>query len=137
RKWIETRFLTRQGGEWYGYTYLWNDAGTDAELLPAKGADKEFTVATPAGPRKQVWHYPSRSECMVCHSRAQNFVLGLTEAQMNKDHDYGNGRVDNQLRAYERLGLLKLDWHGEVRGQVKDETNKPQPGQREVKATTM
>ena len=98
RKWIETRFLTKQGGEWYGYTYLWNDAGTDAELLDAKGADKEFTVATPAGPRKQVWHYPSRAECMVCHSRAANFVLGLCTPQMNTAHDYGTG-ADNQVRA--------------------------------------
>ena len=32
---------------------------------------------------------------MVCHSRAFNFVLGTTELQMNKDHDYGNGIVDN------------------------------------------
>ena len=89
RKWVETRFLTKQGGEWVGYSYRWNDAGTDAELVSASGTDKEFTVQTAAGGRKQVWHYPSRAECMVCHSRAANFVLGLCEVQMNKAHDYG------------------------------------------------
>ena len=31
RKRIETRLLTKQVGQWYGYTYLWNDAQTDAE----------------------------------------------------------------------------------------------------------
>ena len=25
RRWIDTRFLTRQDGEWYGYSYAWND----------------------------------------------------------------------------------------------------------------
>jgi uncharacterized repeat protein (TIGR03806 family) len=138
RKWIETRFLTKQGGEWFGYSYRWNDAGTDAELIDAKGADREFTIATAAGPRKQTWHYPSRSECMVCHSRAANFVLGLSEVQMNKDHTYPNGRTENQLAVLERLGLLRTDWHAEVREQVKeDPTNRPQPGQRGVPPTTL
>src|SRR5262249_43188050 len=108
RRWIETRFLTKQSGEWYGYSYVWNEEQTDAVLVDSKGLDKPFMVASKDGPKQQVWHYPSRSECMVCHSRAQNFVLGLCEAQMNKDHDYGNGRVDNQLRVLEHLGLLKL-----------------------------
>ncbi len=110
RKWIETRFFTKQNGEWFGYTYVWNEAGTDAELVPAGGLDKEFTVEG----RKQVWHYPSRAECMVCHSRAQNFVLGLCTAQMNRDHDYG-GRTDNQLRTLDHLGMLKVDWAAETR----------------------
>lgn len=128
RKWIETRFLTKQGGEWFGYSYKWNDAGTDAELVGAKGADVEYTV----GARKQTWHYPSRSECMVCHSRAANYVLGLCEIQMNKDHTYPSGRTENQLRVLERFGVLRTDWHAEVRGKVKDKTNTPQAGQRAV-----
>lgn len=119
RKWIETRFLTKQGTEWFGYTYLWNDAGTNAELIPAGGFDKEFTVKTAAGERKQVWHYPSRAECMVCHSRAANYVLGLSEVQMNKDHDYGTC-TSNQLRELEHLGLLKYDRVGEARGKVRE-----------------
>ena len=54
-------------------------------------------LAFATGFREQVWHYPSRAECMVCHSRAANFVLGLSSLQMNKIHDYG-GCSDNQLR---------------------------------------
>jgi hypothetical protein len=74
---------------------------------------------------------------MVCHSRAQNYVLGLCEVQMNKDHTYPNGVTDNQLRVLEHLGVLKIDWYGEVRGDIKDKTNTPQSGQRGTKAGTM
>jgi uncharacterized repeat protein (TIGR03806 family) len=153
RQWIETRFLTKHNGEWFGYSYLWNDEQTDATLIDAKGLDRDFTIATATGPRKQTWHYPSRSECMVCHSRAQHFVLGLCEGQMNKDHDYGNGRVENQLQLFERLGLLRFDWNSDLRNQIaaqadakglkdqeRDEyirVNGPQPGQRGIPSSVM
>jgi hypothetical protein len=103
--------LTRQQGKWVGYSYCWNDEQTDAELVAAAGVDRVFEIrdaAAPGGVRKQTWHYPSRTECMVCHSRAANFVLGLTELQMNKDHDYG-GAVDNQLRTLEHLGVFRVN----------------------------
>ncbi|HEX5104799.1 MAG TPA: PQQ-dependent sugar dehydrogenase, partial [Pirellulaceae bacterium] len=115
RRWIETRFLTKQAGEWVGYSYLWNDEQTDAELVATEGADREFEIRVPRsrenpdGLSRQKWRYPSRTECMVCHSRAANFVLGLTELQMNKDHDYGHGHVENQLAVLERLGMLKVN----------------------------
>ncbi len=115
RRWIETRFLTKQGNEWSGYSYLWNDDQTDGVLVESKGADREFAIKTKDGVRKQKWHYPSRSECMVCHSRAANWVLGLSEVQMNKDHDYG-GCVENQLEVFERLGLFpKFNYGQQVR----------------------
>ena len=152
RQWIETRFMTKQGAEWFGYTYLWNDVGTDAELLPAGGTDKEFTIKTATGVRKQVWHYPSRAECMVCHSRAANFVLGLCELQMNKDHDYGTC-TNNQIREYEHLGLLKTNYTAEIdampraNGEVKGLTGKEldeyakdhsqQPDQRTAKTSKL
>ncbi|HZL91790.1 MAG TPA: PQQ-dependent sugar dehydrogenase [Pirellulaceae bacterium] len=126
RKWVETRFLVKQQNEWVGYSYTWNDEQTDATLVDAAGADREYSLrvprsrAHPDGQRKQVWHYPSRVECMVCHSRAANYVLGLSEAQMNKEHDYG-GIVDNQLRVLESLGMLKVDYRGETIAAMKDE----------------
>jgi glucose/arabinose dehydrogenase/mono/diheme cytochrome c family protein len=109
---IETRLLTRQQGQWYGYSYLWNDDQTEAELVPAAGADREYEVrdaAVPGGLRRQKWHYPSRAECMVCHSRAANFVLGTSVLQMNRDHDYG-GVTANQLKTLEHLGVFRVSW---------------------------
>ena len=56
---------------------------------------------------------------MVCHSRAANFVLGLTELQMNKDHDYGGVR-DNQLRVLEHLGMLRVNWMEETKNALRE-----------------
>lgn len=109
RRWIETRLMTRQDKEWIGYSYEWNDDQTDAMLVDAKGKDKDFSLAMngqPNGMKSQTWHYPSRAECMVCHSRAANFVLGLQTEQMNRDQHYGD-RVDNQLRTLAHIGVIR------------------------------
>jgi uncharacterized repeat protein (TIGR03806 family) len=120
RQWIETRFLTRQDGEWFGYSYAWNDEQTEGTLVDAKGADREFTMGAVGAKRKLNWHYPSRTECMVCHSRAANYVLGFTEVQFNKVHDYG-GVKDNQLRVLEHLGVLKVNYWEETRNRLRDD----------------
>ncbi|VTS06280.1 PQQ-dependent sugar dehydrogenase [Tuwongella immobilis] len=114
RKWIETRFMTKQDGEWFGYSYRWNDAQTDAELVASAGQDASFAIRAGDGMREQKWHYPSRAECMVCHSRAAGFVLGLCEVQMNCTNDY-NGVVDSQLRTLEHLDLFTVKSQQDLR----------------------
>jgi glucose/arabinose dehydrogenase len=111
RRRIETRFLTFQQGEWYGYSYAWKDDQSDAELVPAGGRDRVYTIKdrkSPGGSRRQTWRYPSRVECMVCHTRAAVYVLGLNTAQMNRRYDYGGGVVMNQLSALEKLGVFRV-----------------------------
>ena len=101
RKRIETRLLVRQQGEWTGYSYRWNAAQTDAELVPAAGAGEDLEVPDPSAPdgrRDQTWRFPSRTECLTCHSRAAGFILAFNPLQLDRDHNYG-GVVDNQLRA--------------------------------------
>ena len=62
RRRLETRLLTKQWGQWAGYTYRWNDAQTEAYLVEAGGRDETFTVRNAAGgTRKQTWHYPGRT----------------------------------------------------------------------------
>ena len=106
---IETRMLTRQQGEWVGYSYIWNEEQTDAILVDPAGTDRVFTIQDASaleGSREQSWHYPSREACMECHSRAANYVLGLTTLQMNKVHDYGTVS-DNQLRTLNHINVFK------------------------------
>ncbi len=94
---------------WFGYTYLWNDEQTDADLLPAEGLSRSYTIRDPAAPggtREQTWKFPSRTECTLCHTMASKYILGVTTLQMNKDHDYGESK-ENQLTVLERLGVFK------------------------------
>jgi uncharacterized repeat protein (TIGR03806 family) len=96
---IETRFLVRHlGGEWSGYTYGWNEAGTDATLL-ADGSHRR-------GVGDAEWHYPSRGECRECHTAAAGYSLGLETAQLDRTFDYPGGRRANQLTTLARLGLF-------------------------------
>jgi glucose/arabinose dehydrogenase/mono/diheme cytochrome c family protein len=104
RRWIETRLFTKQNGEWVGYSYRWNQEQTEAFLVDAGGADEPFELA---GGQTQTWHYPSRTECMVCHSRAANFALALSTPQMNREHDFGGVAV-SQLELLEWLGALRV-----------------------------
>ncbi len=46
--------------------------------------------------------------CMVCHSRAANFVLGLNVLQMNRQHSYGT-TTDNQLKVPQQLSVFTDD----------------------------
>lgn len=119
KRWVETRLLHREQGEWVGYSYQWNSEQTEAMLVDRKGADRKYTVVGPAGQTsRQTWHYPGRAECMVCHSRAAEYLLGLTTVQMNHDHLYGKVRV-NQLSLLASLGLLPLDGKAELKARRK------------------
>lgn len=120
QRWIETRFLTKQNGEWVGYSYAWNDEQTEAALVDAKGMDRTFYIPEGNKMRPQPWHFPSRTECMVCHSRAANFVLGLSTLQMNKQHDYGDTEA-NQLEVLEWLGVLRMNWDADARAELRED----------------
>ena len=111
---LETRLLVaeRVGGTeeygdqvWNGYTYIWNDEQTDAELADAKGVDRTFPVKSAKGERQQAWHFPSRTECTMCHTVTAKYALGVNTLQMNRDHNYG-GVIANQLATLEHLGIF-------------------------------
>ena len=99
---------------WFGYTYVWNDEQTDAELLAAEGLDRKLIIkdaAAPGGQREQTWRFPSRAECTLCHTMASKYVLGVTTLQMNKAHNYGDphssDKIVNQLSLLEKLGVFQ------------------------------
>ncbi|MEZ0228775.1 MAG: PQQ-dependent sugar dehydrogenase, partial [Planctomycetota bacterium] len=96
---IETRLLVQTSGQWYGYSYEWNDQGTDGALLPRA---KQKTV------NGQVWHYPGRGDCAQCHTSAAGFLLGVTSAQLNTDFDYRplGGPLGNQLTVLDGVGIF-------------------------------
>lgn len=95
---VETRLLMRHpDGTWAGYSYEWDDAQTDATLLPAS---KTKQVGS------QTWYFPSRAECLRCHTAAAGFSLGLETGQLNGDFTYPGGRTANQLDTLAHMGVF-------------------------------
>lgn len=84
RRRLETRFLVRSTNGVYGITYRWNAAQDNATLVGPDGLDESFTISEQGTNRVQVWHYPGRSECLVCHTPGGGFALGFNTAQLNR-----------------------------------------------------
>lgn len=114
KKRLETRLLhfqqfpgTQEYGDqyWRGYTYVWNEDQSDAELLEDKGMDRILKVKVGGKVVEQNYRFPSRAECTLCHTNAAKFALGVNTLQMNRDHDYGGVRA-NQLATLEHIGLF-------------------------------
>ena len=80
---LETRFLVRNSGGVYGLTYRWSTQGS-AELVPDEGRDEILTLGTGDGIRTQTWRYPSRAECLACHTTAAGWSLSFNTAQLNR-----------------------------------------------------
>lgn len=115
---LETRFVVHDDeGNFYALTYKWRDNEAEADLVEA-AHDKTFTVQTATGSRQQVWHYPSQSECMVCHNATAGFVLGVNTRQLNGSLTYPKtGRTENQLATLDHLGIFNQDLNdGQIPG---------------------
>lgn len=103
---LETRFLVRDAdGGVYGITYRWRADGSDADLL-ATSATEEITIKTPTGSRTQTWYYPSREDCLTCHTPLAGGVLGVKARQLNRGLAYPSGATANQLVAWNQAGLF-------------------------------
>jgi glucose/arabinose dehydrogenase/regulation of enolase protein 1 (concanavalin A-like superfamily) len=58
--------------------------------------------------RMQPWYFPSRQDCISCHTRAAGGVLGVKTRQSNLDHLFAEtGITDNQLRAWNHVGYFE------------------------------
>ena len=106
RRRLETRFLVRTTNGVYGITYRWGESATNATLVPEAGMDETFVVDEGGGVlRTQVWHYPSRVECLQCHTAAGGYALGFNTPQLNRDFNYG-GVITNQIAALSLAGYF-------------------------------
>ena len=98
---VETRLMMlHEDGAWGGYSYAWREDGSDAELLMSD-ALRDFGSTS--------WSYPSRADCLKCHTDAAGGSLGLETAQLNGSFDYETTTA-NQLETLKQIGLI---WYEE------------------------
>lgn len=108
RRRLETRLLLRDSsGQWLGFTYKWNASQTDADLL-GSGQSESLTVNTAGGAVTWPYSYPSRSDCLQCHTNIANRALGLVTRGFNRDFDYG-AVTDNQLRTLNHINCFSTN----------------------------
>jgi uncharacterized repeat protein (TIGR03806 family) len=97
---LETRFFVRLAdGSWLGYTYQWAEDGKDATLLGKAGGDRFIGDVD--------WVFPSRDNCLGCHTAAAGRSLGLETAQLNSDFVYPGNKQANQIATLDHLGLFE------------------------------
>lgn len=104
---LETRFLVKNTDGIHGFTYKWNAGETDAFLVDEEGEDEVLTIldSEDGVARTQTWHYPSRSECLQCHTSVGGYALGFNTRQLNGDYDYGAGAL-NQIGTLDTVGYF-------------------------------
>jgi len=117
---IETQLLHYDGQAWNAYCYRWNEAGTDADLVPAAGAETVLRVrADPQAlgqeSREYRWRFHSRAECLRCHNTWNNGALAFNAAQMRAVP----GKQAHEIVA---LGLVNSNFLEQTRVGVEPQT---------------
>ena len=101
---LETRLLVCDDhGGVYGVSYKWRADNSDADLLETN-LTEEISIKTATGARTQNWYYPSRADCLTCHTANAGYVLGVKTRQLNRDFTYPAGEIKNELSAWNQLG---------------------------------
>jgi hypothetical protein len=97
---------------WIGYGYQWNDAQTEATVTSDAVVDTEVTATFHVMPTAGAamtpltWTYPSRLECVTCHTTITptgGGTLGPETIQMNR---IATGDTMNQIDKFAAMSLF-------------------------------
>jgi mono/diheme cytochrome c family protein len=96
---VETRLLAHpDAATWNGYSYQWNEAQTEAMVIP----DDRLEATFDTGQHMVDWHFPNRVDCNGCHTASAGGTLGPETRQMNRVVD-GMSQIDR----WKALGLFE------------------------------
>ncbi|HUE69855.1 MAG TPA: hypothetical protein VMP01_03115, partial [Pirellulaceae bacterium] len=80
---LETRVLVVDDRhEVYGLTYRWSADGERTRPVTHSEQETIEIVQADGSVRQQVWHYPGRFDCLMCHNDSAGYVLGFVPKQL-------------------------------------------------------
>jgi hypothetical protein len=97
---IETRLLRLLDEDWQYAVYLWNEAGSDAELADL---DTSHAVAVEIDGEHFEHVVPARLDCRKCHEAQPSPVIGADELRLAGPYTEGG---PSQLAVLHEAGLL-------------------------------
>jgi uncharacterized repeat protein (TIGR03806 family) len=106
-KLIETRLLVHpDASTWNGYSYSWNEAQTEATVVPADELlnNNRYKVAFNTGKQTVNWTFPYRFDCGGCHTAEAGGTLGPETRQMNR---VPTGGTQNQIDKWAAMNLFE------------------------------
>jgi uncharacterized repeat protein (TIGR03806 family) len=78
---LETRVMVHERRGWAGYTYRWNEAQTDADLVTTL-FNEAIEVARGGKSQRIDYYYPAGSDCLRCHTVSHGEILGVRTRQL-------------------------------------------------------
>ncbi len=104
---LETRLYVLRDDGWRGFTYVWNEAQDDADLIDGR-VEQELPGKLARQLGTDTWTYPGRADCASCHTAQAGYVLGFRSEQLDRMRPGGPGRRSaNQLDVFQALGLFR------------------------------
>ena len=79
---------------------------TATPIFSRTNLSESIEIKTASGTRTQTWYYPSRQDCLVCHTARAGLVLGVKTRQLNREFTYPSGQAENELVAWSKLGFF-------------------------------
>ena len=105
---LETRLLVNEENGWNAYPYIWNDEQTEAYYEVA--GDKKAIGYINKDGKKLTAQYliPNKNQCKGCHLENNKMVpVGIAARHLNKNFDYREKGVRNQLQQWKELNILE------------------------------
>jgi len=98
---VETQVLHYDGEAWNAYSYRWNEAQTDAEIVGPHGDERKLDLVGekyPGGKHRYNHRFHSRAECLRCHNAWSGFALSFQPQQLMDEAGWlASGVVDENF----------------------------------------
>ena len=110
-RYIETRIEHHEPNGWFGYSYIWNDDQSDAELSLGGGMVHVEWQDEAGQSYSNDYRVPNAIQCLSCHSQNGKYEpIGPTARNLNGcGVDQEDQATDNQLAEWIKAGKLATD----------------------------